>query len=77
MRPWLSALAMGELVDRYCYYEEEPYGWEANNHWHGQVCATVAQVHGNKASPSDFYIKTAPEPEADVDDLAAFFRGMT
>ena len=76
MRPWLTALPMRELVDRYCYYETEPFGWETQNALHGQLCATIATSQGMRCKPADFYLTTEEPPPADPADIAAFFRAL-
>jgi len=69
---------MSELVERYAYYEEEPWGWEVENFRMGQVCATMAQVHGSKMKPAEFYPDYQPEVKqaATAEDIESFFRKM-
>lgn len=81
MRPWLRALALGELVERYAAWCEEPYGADIENWRHGSLCSLLANLQGNKTTPHDFYPfrlgeDNEPTTEQSPEHLLGMFRAV-
>jgi hypothetical protein len=43
------------------YYARNPFGAKRDNIHAALICSTMANVHGNKSTPSDFMLKPADE----------------
>lgn len=75
MAPWLAGMRFKELVERYHFSLDEPFGYDIEMYRAAMVANVIANVHGNKTKINDFYPQLEPEPEKTPDQIASFFKG--
>lgn len=83
MRAWLAQIGLSELIERYCHYQQEPFGYEIENYRMARICASVMSAAGAKeVSLSDFLPPSAHAPPKEKPErefqqgLVAMFRGL-